>query len=123
MEGRAAAAVPADGPQCASFSFFAACLCRITSDTDTSTQLPIAGGGSGGGGGGGGQIGVEVRTGTGRGVEHGVPGPAGRMEGPVRQMRNEYKCIVCIKEDISYLLDHFILPLRFTNVSQVVLFS
>lgn len=63
IEGRAAG-----GSHCASFSLFAAFLCRTTSDTDTSTQLPIAGEGSGGGGGGR-QTGVEVRTGTGRGVE------------------------------------------------------
>lgn len=94
MEGMAGA-VDTDGSHCASFSVFAACLCRITSDTDTSTQLPVAGGGSGGGGGGGsgGQTGVEVRTGPRRGVEHGVPGSAGNTEGPERQMRNKYKRI------------------------------
>lgn len=81
MDGRAADAVPGDGSHCASFSLFAACLCRITSDVDTSVQLAIAGGGSGGGGGGGGQTGVEVRTGIGR-VEHGVPGSAGRTARP-----------------------------------------
>lgn len=80
MDGRAAGAVPGDGSHWASFSLFAACLCRITSDTDTSVQLAIAGGGSGGGGGGG-QTGVEVRTGIGR-AEHGVPGLAGRTAQP-----------------------------------------
>ncbi len=83
MEGMAGA-VDTDGSHCASFSLFAACLCRTTSDTDTSTQVPAAGGGSGGGGG---QTGVEVRTGTRRGVEHGVPGSAANTDGPERQMR------------------------------------